>query len=317
MRYWLGRALETIPLLIGISLIAFALFRLSPRDPSALVIDPMLASPDQRAAVRRELGLDDPCFVQYGKMMSGLVTGQLKSFKSKQSTLTILWDAFPTTALIGGLGIAVSVVLGLLFGIIAGNHPGGWVDRVVSASMVLSIAAPPFLLGLLLIRLLTEQWNLLPGSGISPPGTVGFAPDPRYLILPTTVVAFGTAPILARYLRDALVDVLADDYVRTARAKGVGEAKVLLQHALRNALIPVVSLLNTFIPITLGGLVIVESVFGLPGLGRVTTNAALSSDYPVVLTNVMFVAVLTLGTSLLVDAVYGLIDPRIRLATGA
>ena len=317
MRYWLGRTLETIPLLIGISLIAFALFRLSPRDPSALVIDPLLASPDQRAAVRRELGLDDPFFVQYGKMMSGLVTGQLKSFKSKQSTLTILWDAFPTTALVGGLGIACSVVLGLLFGAIAGNHPGGWVDRVVSASMVLSIAAPPFLLGLLLIRLLTEQWNLLPGSGISPPGTVGFTPDPKYLILPTTVVAFGTAPILARYLRDALVDVLADDYVRTARAKGVGEARVLLQHALRNALIPVVSLLNTFIPITLGGLVIVESVFGLPGLGRVTTNAALSSDYPVVLTNVMFVAVLTLATSLLVDAVYGFIDPRIRLTTGA
>ena len=155
---------------------------------------------------------------------------------------------------------------------------------------------------------------MLPASGLAPPGTVGFAPQPRYLVLPVIVVALGIAPILARYLRDALVTVLADDYVRTARAKGVREQQVLYRHALRNALIPVISLLNTFIPVTLGGLVIIESVFGLPGIGRVTTTAALSADYPVVLTNVMFVAVLTLGVSLLVDALYGVIDPRIRMS---
>jgi peptide/nickel transport system permease protein len=313
MRYWLDRAIEMLPLLIGISLIAFTLFRLSPRDPTMLVLDPTMASPEDRAAVRREMGLDDPFFIQYAKMMRSLMTGELKSFKSKQSTLTIVRDAFPTSALVGGLGIAVSVVLAIVFGTLAGGHPGGWVDRTVSGSMVFSIAAPPFLVGLLLIRTFTEEWHLLPGSGLAPPGTVGFAPQPKHLILPVFVVAFGMAPILARYLRDALVAVLADDYVRTARAKGVTEMGVLYRHALRNALIPVVSLLNTFIPITLGGLVIVESVFGLPGLGRVTTNAALSADYPVVLTNVLFVAALTLGSSLIVDAVYGFIDPRIRL----
>jgi peptide/nickel transport system permease protein len=273
----------------------------------------MMASAEDRAAVRREMGLDDPFFIQYAKMMRSLVTGELKSFKSKQSTLTIVRDALPTSALVGGLGIAISLILAIGFGTLAGRHPGGWVDRAVSGSIVFSIAAPPFLVGLLLIRTFTEEWHLLPGSGLAPPGTVGFAPQPKYLILPVFVVAFGIAPILARYLRDALVVVLADDYVRTARAKGVAEPGVLYRHALRNALIPVISLLNTFIPITLGGLVIVESVFGLPGLGRVTTNAALSADYPVVLTNVLFVAALTLGSSLIVDAVYGFIDPRIRL----
>jgi peptide/nickel transport system permease protein len=313
MRCWLDRTVETVFLLIGISLIVFAMFRLSPRDPVALVIDPTLASPAERAAARRALGLDDPFFVQYAKMMRSLVTGDLRSFKSKQSTLTILRDAFPTTALIGGLGLAISIVLALLFGTRAGSRPGGWIDRAVSATMVLSIAAPPFLVGLLLIRSFSEAWRLLPSSGIAPQGTVGFAPEPKYLVLPTTVVALGIAPILARYLRDALVAVLADDYVRTARAKGVREADVLFRHAVRNALIPVVGLLQTFVPITLGGLVIVESVFGLPGLGRVTTSAALSSDYPVVLTNVLFVAALTLGASLIVDAIYGVIDPRIRL----
>jgi peptide/nickel transport system permease protein len=313
MRYWLDRLVETLPLLIGISLIAFTMFRLSPRDPTALVIDPTLASPEERAAVRRDLGLDDPFFIQYGKMMQRLVTGELKSFRSKQSTLTIVRDAFPTSAMVGGLGILVSVGFALVFGTLAGRRPGGWIDRGVSASMVLSIAAPPFLVGLLLIRAFAEEWNVLPASGIAPPGTVGFAPEPKYLVLPTVVVVIGIGPILARYLRDALTAVLADDFVRTARAKGVAEPGVLLRHALRNALIPVVSLLNTFIPVTLGGLVIIESVFALPGLGRVTTTAALSSDYPVVLTNVMFVAVLTLGVSLLVDAAYGAIDPRIRL----
>jgi peptide/nickel transport system permease protein len=313
MRYWLDRAIEMLPLLFGISLIAFTMFRLSPRDPTMLVLDPMMASEEDRAAVRRDMGLDDPFFIQYGKMMRSLVSGELKSFKSKQSTLTIVREAFPTSALIGGLGIAVSAVLAILFGTLAGHRPGGLIDRAVSGSMVISVASPPFLIGLHLIRAFTEEWHLLPGSGLAPPGTVGFAPQPKYLVLPVFVVAFGIAPILARYLRDALVTVLADDYVRTARAKGVAQRGVLYRHALRNALIPVVSLLNTFIPVTLGGLVIVESVFGLPGLGRVTTNAALSADYPVVLTNVLFVAVLTLGSSLVVDAVYGFIDPRIRL----
>ncbi|MFT4040243.1 MAG: ABC transporter permease, partial [Thermomicrobiales bacterium] len=234
-------------------------------------------------------------------------------FKSKQSTLAIVRESFPATALVGGLGLLASVALAVLFGTLAGRKPGGWVDRVVSWSMVGSIAMPPFLLGLLLIRLFAEEWRVLPASGLAPAGTVGFAPQPRYLVLPVAVVTLGMAPILARYLRDALVSVLADDYVRTARAKGLAESGVLYRHALRNALIPVISLLNTFIPVTLGGLVIIESVFGLPGIGRVTTTAALSADYPVVLTNVMFVALLTLIVSLLVDALYSFIDPRIRL----
>jgi peptide/nickel transport system permease protein len=313
MRYWLDRMVETIPLLIGITLITFLIVRASPRDPMALVIDPTMVSPEQRAAARTQLGLDDPLPVQYGKMTWQLVTGQLRSFKSKQPTLTIIFDAFPTTALVGGLGIASAVLIGVGLGSLAGHRPGGWADRAVSVSMVASLAAPSFLLALFLIRLFTEQWRLLPASGIGPPGTIGFHPQPQYLVMPVAVIAFGFAPILARYLRDALVTVLSDDYVRTARAKGVAESGVVVRHALRNAMIPILSLLNTFIPITLGGMVIIESVFGLPGLGRVTTNAALSADYPVVMTGVVFVAILVLVTNLLIDALYGVIDPRVRV----
>ncbi|MEA2515242.1 MAG: peptide/nickel transport system permease protein [Thermomicrobiales bacterium] len=313
MRYWLNRLAESVPLLIGISLLAFAIFRLSPGDPVALLVDPTLLSAEEREAVRDQLGLNDALPVQYAKMMRGLVTGDLRSFKSKQPTLTVVRQAFPTTALVGGLGLAIAVVLALILGILAGRRPGGSIDRVVSTSMVTSLALPPFLISLLLVRLLTEEWDLLPGSGIAPPGTVGFHPQPKYLVMPIMVVAFGITPILARYLRDSMVQVLGDDYVRTARAKGLRESAVMTRHAVRNALIPVISLLNTFIPVTLGGSVIIETVFGLPGLGRVTTSAALARDYPVVLTAVVFVAVLTVATNLVIDAIYGLIDPRIRI----
>jgi peptide/nickel transport system permease protein len=313
MRYWLNRLLETIPLLFGISLLAFTIFYFSPGDPIALVADPTLLSAEEREAVRDDLGLNAPFPVQYLRMMEGLVTGELRSFKSKQPTHEIVREAFPTTALVGGLGLLLSIVYALIVGTLAGRRPGGWMDRFVSGGMVLSLAAPPFLVSLLLLRWLTEEWNLLPGSGIAPPGTVGFHPQPKYLVMPTLVVALGIGPILARYLRDALVTVLADDYVRTARAKGLAEPAVMFRHATRNALIPVLSLLNTFIPVTLGGSVIVESIFALPGLGRVTTTSATQRDYPVVLTCVIFVALITLLTNLIVDFLYGLIDPRARV----
>lgn len=313
MRYWITRLGETIPLLFGISLLAFAIFRLAPGDPTTLVVDPTLLSADDRAAIRHQLGLDDSFPVQYVKMMHALVDGDLRSFKSKQPTTQIIRDAFPVTATVSGLGIGLALLLAFPLGAFAGRRPGGWVDRAVSAGMTTSLAIPPFLLGLLLILLFTEKLQLLPGSGIAPPGTIGFHPQLKYLIMPASVIALGLAPILARYLRDALVEVLADDYVRTARAKGLAESSVLMRHAVRNAMIPWISLLNTLIPVTLGGSVIIETVFGLPGLGRVTTSAALSRDYPVVLTNVIFVAVLVLLTNLIIDFIYGLVDPRIRI----
>jgi peptide/nickel transport system permease protein len=313
MRYWLNRVSETIPLLFGISILAFLMFRLAPGDPVALVADPTLISEADREAIRQDLGLNDSFPVQYVKMMRGLFNGDLRSFKTKQPTYEVVKDAFPTTAVIGGISLALSLALGLIFGTLAARRPGGPIDRGVSSSMVISLAAPPFLIGLLIVRLFTEEWGLLPGSGIAPPGTIGFHPQWRYLVMPVAVVTFGIAPILARYLRDSMSEVLGNDFVRTARAKGVSETAVMSRHAIRNALIPVVSLLNTFIPTTLGGSVIVETVFGLPGLGKVTTASALARDYPVVLTTVIFVAVFTLVVNLVIDALYGLIDPRVRV----
>jgi len=314
-RYWLGRLLESVPLLFGVSILTFLIFRLAPGDPVALLIDPTMVSEEDRAAVRAELGLDEPLPVQYVSMMTGLLEGDLRSFKSRQPTTEVVADALPITILVGGGGLLIGLLLAIPLGSLAARRPGGWVDRFVSVAMTTGLAVPPFVLGLVLILLFTERWGLLPGSGIAPVGSVGLTgmDSVPYLVMPVSVVALGPATIFARYLRDSLGSVLREDYVRTARAKGLGEARVVTRHALRNAMLPVVSLLTTLIPVTLGGSVIVETLFGLPGLGSVTTRAALSRDYPVVMTSVLFVATLAVVTNLLIDLVYGWIDPRIRL----
>lgn len=315
MKYWLGKILETVPLLIGVSLLTFAIFRLAPGDPVALVVDPTMVSEEDQQKVREDLGLDAPLPVQYVTMMSGMVTGDLRSFKSKQPTMEVVMDALPVTLLVGGAGLLIGLVVALPLGVLAARRPNGWVDRMVSVSMTTSLAVPPFVLGLVMILFFSERWRMLPASGIAPIGTIGFAgmDSLPYLVMPVLVVAFGPATIFARYLRDALTSVLRDDFVRTARAKGLNEPVVLTRHALRNALLPVVSLLSSLIPITLGGSVVIEMLFGLPGLGRVTTQAALSRDYPVVMTAVLFVATVAVLSNLIIDVVYGWIDPRVRV----
>jgi peptide/nickel transport system permease protein len=314
MKYWISRFLDIVPLLIGVSLLTFAIFRIAPGDPVALVVDPTMVSEEDRQAVREDLGLDDPLPVQYLSMMSGMVTGDLRSFKSKQPTMEVVMDALPVTLIVGGTALLIALVVALPLGSLAARKPGGWIDRFVSVSMATSLAIPSFVLGLVMVLLFTERWQVLPGSGIAPIGTIGFAGTKSipYLVMPVAVTAIGPAMIFARYLRDGLSSVLREDFVRTARAKGLAETAVYSRHALRNALLPVVSLLSSMIPITLGGSVVIEMLFGLPGLGRVTTQAALTRDYPVVMTAVIFVAVIAVLTNLVIDLVYGWIDPRVR-----
>ncbi|HEU0165666.1 MAG TPA: ABC transporter permease, partial [Thermomicrobiales bacterium] len=223
MRYWLNRILEIVPLLIGISLLTFVIFQLTPGDPIGLVVDPTLLSADERSAVRQSLGLDDPLPIQYVKMMEGIVDGNLRSFKTKQPTIDMVWTAFPITLVIGAGGLILALLIGLPVGSLAARRPGGIADKIVSLTLSTSLATPQFALGLILVLIFTVKLHLLPGSGIAPIGTVGFdgVHSIRYLIMPVAVIAFGQVAIFARYVRDALVDVLANEYIRTARAKGL------------------------------------------------------------------------------------------------
>lgn len=313
--YWIGRILQAVPLWIGASILVFVVLQLAPGDPATILADPSFLTDQQLADLRESIGLDDPLPVQYVKMMSGIFTGELRSFRTQESTMSMILDAVPTTFSVAFVGMVIAVLVSIPLGVAAGRRPGSPIDRVLSAGIVTVISFPAFVLAILLIRLFAEQWSLLPASGIRPIGATGYNPIEimPHLILPAVVTSFPLIPILARYTRDAVQDTLAEDFVRTAYSKGLAERAVLLRHVVRNALVPVVSVVGILTPLLLGGTVIVEQVFELPGIGRITVQAATQRDYPVVMSTVLFSAVLVIAANLIVDFLYGVVDPRIRL----
>jgi peptide/nickel transport system permease protein len=314
--YWLGRVAQAIPLLVLVSVVVFAVLHLAPGDPATLLADPAYLTEQQRLELRASLGLDEPLPVQYVKTIGGLVSGDLRSFRSKEPTIDMLASALPTTAIVALLGMALATIVGVAAGARAAQRPGGTLDRALSFAVVSAISFPAFVLALFLIRIFAEGLRVLPASGIRPVGATGFDPVASlpHLVLPVLVTAFPIAAILARYARDAVREALAEEYVRTARSKGLAEPTVLSRHVMRNALVAIVSVVGTITPLLLGGSVIVESLFGLPGVGRITVAAALQRDYPVVMTTTLFSAVVVIVANLLTDVAYGAVDPRIRLA---
>ena len=314
-KYWIGRILQTIPLWLGASVLVFTILQLAPGDPATILADPSFLSDQQLLELRESLGLEEPLPLQYVKMMKGMFTGDLRSFRSQESTISMIGEAAPTTFSVVFVGMVAGVLVSLPIGVAAGRRPGSFIDRALSAGIVTAISFPAFALALLLIRLFAEEWGMLPASGIRPIGATGYNPIEMapHLVLPALVTAFPIAPILARYTRDAVQDTLAEDFVRTAYAKGLGEGAVMRRHVLRNALVPVVSVVGILTPLLLGGTVIVEQLFALPGIGRITVQAASLRDYPVVMSTVLFSAVLVIAANLIVDFLYGVVDPRIRL----
>lgn len=310
------RLFQSVLLLIGVSIIVFVALHLAPGDPATLLVDPSFFTPEELKEVSASLGLEDPLLTQYVKTMKGLLQGDLRSFRSQQSTRGMLLEAMPTTLGVVIVGVGLALLVGVPFGIIAARRPNSLVDRTLSMSIVTAVSFPPFVLALLLIRLFAEEWHLLPGSGIRPLGMDGYPllVILPHLILPGMVTAFPIAAILARYIRDAVYETLQEDFVRTAYAKGLKAQAVMWRHVLRNALVTLVSVLGILIPLLLGGSVIVESLFSLPGIGRITVDAALQRDYPVVMTTTLVSASLVVLGNLAADLVYGMVDPRIRTA---
>lgn len=314
-RYWFNRVVQAIILLFGVSVIVFVVLRLSPGDPTTFLADPSFLSEQQRTALRGTLGLDEPWPTQFIKTMSGLATGELRSFRTKETTTSMIANAFPITMTIVLLGMLMAVVFSLPLGNIAARKPGGWVDRLLSVSTVVAVSFPAFVIALLLIRLFAEEWHLLPASGFRPTGSTDYNPVAilPHLILPSVVTAFPITAILARYVRESIRDVLSEDYVRTALSKGLPERSVEWGHVMPNALVAIISVVGTITPILLGGSVIVESLFGLPGLGRIAVQGALQRDYPVVMSTTLFTAMLVIIGNFITDIAYGIADPRIRL----
>lgn len=308
------RILTLVPMLIGISILSYAIIRLAPGDPTRLLADPELLTTEQMATTREQLGLDEPLPVQYLRTMASLFTGDLRSFKTREPVIEMIAERLPATLVLSALSLAFGFGLGIVLGVVQALRPGTRLDSVATALSLLGFAVPTFWLASMLILVFSVRLDWLPVSGIRPAGATGW--DPRevapYLVLPALVLGTNLLASVARYTRSSMLEALGQDYIRTARAKGLRTRAVVARHALRNSLLPVITLLGVQIPFLLGGSVAVETIFALPGIGRLALDSVVVRDYPVVLTINVFVAVLVLIGNMLSDAAYGIADPRIR-----
>jgi peptide/nickel transport system permease protein len=313
-RYVVRRLLQAALVLVGVTVITFAMMVLAPGDPVTLLVSPEQLGTADVAVLRAQLGLDQPLPVQYATTMSALVTGQLRSFRERRPVSELVGEALPPTVLLSLLALALAVGLALPIALASAVRPYTPLDHGVTVFSLLGISLPSFWFALVLILVFTDRLRWLPASGFRPAGTVGFSPAAAwpYVIMPTVVLALSILPFLVRYTRSAIIETLGQEYVLVAHAKGLSRNRVLIRHVLRNSLIPVVTLLGLLVPTLLSGSVVVETIFAIPGIGRLALQGALSRDYPVVMTMTVLGAALIVVSNLLTDLSYALLDPRIR-----
>jgi peptide/nickel transport system permease protein len=307
----LRRLLSAIPVLFIVSLISFGLMRLIPGDPAASIAGPS-ATPAQIEQLRRDLGLDEPLLLQLLHYYQGLLQGDFgKSLLLGKGVLAATMERLPVTIGLSLYALVLTLLIGVASGIIAALRQNTWVDQVAMMIAMLGISIPNFFLGLLMIIFFAVQLGWLPSGGYVP-----FSQDPigwlRSTTMPAISLALLQAGLLARITRSGMLEVLRQDYVRTARAKGLPERQVILKHALANALIPIVTVVGIIISLLLSGAVVTEALFSLPGMGQLLTQAVLSRDYPMVQGGLLLVTTFLVVVNILVDILYALIDPRVR-----
>jgi peptide/nickel transport system permease protein len=294
-----------------VSLISFGLMRLIPGDPAASIAGPS-ATPAQIDQLRRDLGLDEPLLMQLLHYYQGLLQGDFgKSLLLGKGVLAATMERLPVTIGLSLYALVLTLLIGVTSGIIAALRQNTWVDQVAMMIAMLGISIPNFFLGLLMIIFFAVQLGWLPSGGYVP-----FSQDPigwlRSTTMPAISLALLQAGLLARITRSGMLEVLRQDYVRTARAKGLPERQVILKHALANALIPIVTVVGIIISLLLSGAVVTEALFSLPGMGQLLTQAVLSRDYPMVQGGLLLVTTFLVVVNILVDILYALIDPRVR-----
>lgn len=313
LQFSLRRLLAAVPILLGITVIAYALTRTIPGDVVAVMLGTN-ADPQVAKLLRHNLHLDQPVFLGYLDWVSGLLRGDLgQSIRSGLPIGPDLVARFGRTAQLTGAAMLLALVIGIPVGIIAAVRRNRLTDQLISVVALLGISTPDFWLGTLLILVFSLQLGWLPPAGYSAP-SADLGLFLKLLILPTVTLGFQVMGIIVRFTRAAMLEVLGHDFVRTARAKGVLEGRVLYRHALRNAMIPIVTVIGLNVGFLLGGTVIVETIFGWPGIGSLALSAINQRDYPVVQASVMLFALTFTLVNLIVDLLYGVIDARIRYA---
>ncbi len=310
--YLLHRLLQSILLLFIVSIVVFAIVHAAPGGP-ALLNNPEL---DAKTAAQfaDQMGLNDPLPVQYARWIGNVFKGNFGlSLEHAVPSATLVRERFPATLLLSGTAIVLAIVTAVPLGIISAIKRYSAIDYAATLIAFLGFSVPGFWLGIMLIIVFSVKLGWLPSSGMVSPDSGGLVDRLKHLILPTIVLASFAVGQFARYTRSAMVEVLKHDFIRTARAKGLAERVVIARHALKNALIPVVTVIGVTTPRLLGGAVVTETVFAWPGMGRLATSAAFTRDYPLVMAITMWVAVLVIVSNLLTDLCYALLDPRIKL----
>jgi len=302
-------------MLVAVSILIFVVLRLLPGDPiiTRLGATPGV-DPETIRQLRKTAGLDDPLAVQYFRWVGGVLHGDFgQSYFNQYSVGTLIAQSLPATLQLTAVSMVLSIILAVPLGIVAALRPRRLLDRLISTGAAAGLALPQFLVGIILILIFAVRLRWLPARGAVP-----FSTSPaehfEHLLLPSLTLAIAATPLLLRFLRSSMVDVLGATYIRTAEGKGASRLRVVLGHALRNAMIPTLTMLGLIVGYTLGGVVIIEYIFGLPGLGSLAVRSVFNRDYAVLQSVTLLISAMFILTSLAVDLLYGVLDPRLRVA---
>ena len=329
LRYLLGRIIATIPVVVLISLLVFLLIQAAPGDPADLLPSDEASAADI-ADARRRWGLDQPIYVQYLRFLANIVSGDLgTSFKYSDPVIGLIGERLPATIELAIASLLIAILIGIPLGVWAGAKPNSWADNLGSVFGFFGISMPSFWLGIMLILIVSGYLNWLPSSGRSTYG-VGHGSDfyviqslltgnmktawdgIKYIIMPAIALGTGMMGLVMRVTRSSVLEIMSEDYVRTARAKGLSERTVLWRHVLRNALVPVITVVGLELGTLLSGSIIVETVFAWPGSGSLLIAAIQSRDYPLITGTVLTYTIAFVVINFAIDMLYALIDPRIR-----
>jgi peptide/nickel transport system permease protein len=315
-RYIIRRVITAIPTLVLISMVIFSILALAPGDPlSDLALNPSVP-PEVRQRIRENMGLDDPIPVQYGRWAKSLFTGEFGySYRTRAPVIDLIKQRLPTTLYISGLAFLLSILIAIPVGVLSAVKQYSVFDNVATTLAFIGFSLPTFCTGLLFILLFTIKLDWLPSiyrSTVEGEGLGGLWERIRQAIMPITVLALFQAATLIRFVRASMLENVHQDYVRTARSKGLAERSVITRHALRNALIPVVTIVALSLPGVITGAVVTEQIFRVPGMGDLLISSIRNNDTPVVMTITFLFAILVVIFNLVADVIYGILDPRIK-----
>lgn len=312
-RYILKRFLGAIPMLFIVSMLSFGVMKMAPGDPVLAYVTPQMHKEDIEN-VRRDLGLDKPIHVQYLSWLSKTIKGDLGySAVDYRPVTTKIVERIPATLLLMGTALIVAIVFGIIFGLISAYYENKFVDKFLSIMSYIGISIPSFWFAMMLIVIFSVKLNLLPTIGMHTVGEDSVLDVVKHLIMPSLVLSFQNFAVITRYIRNNTITQKSEDYVRTAKGKGLSDKVVFSKHILKNSILPIITILGMALPDLISGAFITETIFGWPGMGRLGIQAVFGLDYPVIMAITLLSSLLLIVGNLISDILYGLVDPRIRV----